>query len=131
VPRVCGAGRRHRSSLPGLCEASGRALREDKVTIRIPPGIPDGATLRLAGRGMPSPVPGGPPGAVQLLAAAGAWAGNQLARWSAVAVAGLSATGQMFLIPACPPWSLVIIAADAAALWGLCAHGNRENPGAA
>ena len=69
--------------------------------------------------------------AVQLLAAAGVWAGNQLARWSAVAVVGLNAIGQMFVIPACPFWSLVIIAADVVALWGLCAHGNRENPGAA
>ena len=69
--------------------------------------------------------------AVQLLAAAGVWAGNQLARWSAVAVVGLGAIGQMFLIPACPFWSLMIIAADVVALGGLCAHGNRENPGAA
>jgi len=68
--------------------------------------------------------------AVQLLAAAGVWAGNQLARWSAVTVAGLTAIGQMFVIPACPFWSLTIIAADVAVLWGLCAHGNRENPGA-
>ena len=69
--------------------------------------------------------------AVQLLAAAGIWAGNQLARWFAVAVVGLNAIGQMFVIPACPFWSLMIIAADVVALWGLCAHGNRENPGAA
>ena len=319
------AGRGHLIDHPcPACQASGRALREEKVTIRIPPGIPEGATLRLAGRGMPSPMPGGPPGdayasirtradprftradadlwhdlhiqapdaalgvtaavpvlqgqvrvrvppgtqpgsvlrvegrglprygghgrgslnltvildiprrlserqrqlyeqlraedagigntadrsrepdaarsgrritadaggrhaagrglitvasvlllvtgavnlidgiaaiigshiliasahymsgslhawgwimailgAVQLLAAAGVWAGNQLARWSAVAVVGLTAIGQMFVIPACPFWSLLIIAADVVALWGLCAHGNRENPGAA
>ena len=37
--------------------------------------------------------------AVQLLAAAGIWAGSQLARWFAVAVVGLGAIGQMFLIP--------------------------------
>jgi molecular chaperone DnaJ len=65
--------------------------------------------------------------AVQLLAAAGIWAGNQLARWFAVAVVGLNAIGQMFVIPACPFWSLMIIVADVVALWGLCAHGNREN----
>ena len=70
-------------------------------------------------------------GAVQLLAAAGVWAGNQLARWLAVAAVGLNAIGQMFFIPAYPLWSLLIIAADAVALWGLCAHGSRENPGAA
>ena len=70
-------------------------------------------------------------GAVQLLAAAGVWAGNQLARWLAVAAVGLNALGQMFFIPAYPLWSLLIIAADAVALWGLCTHGSRENPGAA
>ena len=70
-------------------------------------------------------------GAVQLLAAAGVWAGNQLARGSAVAAVGLTAIGQMFVIPACPFWSLVIIAADVVALWALCAHGNPGNPGAA
>jgi hypothetical protein len=70
-------------------------------------------------------------GAVQLLAAAGAWAGRQLARWLAVAAAGLGAIGQMFVIPAYPLGSLLIIAVEAVALWGLCAHGSRENPGAA
>jgi len=321
-PQCGGRGRVIDQPCPA-CEASGRALREEKVTIRIPPGIPEGATLRLAGRGMPSPVPGGPPGdayasirtradprftrdgadlwhdlhlqapdaalgitaavpvpggqarvrvppgtqpgsvlrvedrglprygghgrgslnltvvldvprqlsprqrqlyeqlraehagirstaggsrepdaprsgrritadaggrhaggrsliifasvlllvtgavnltggiaaitgshilitnahymsgglhawgwimtilsAVQLLTAAGVWAGNQLARWCAVTVVGLTAIGQMFVIPAYPFWSLTIIAADVAALWGLCAHSNRENPGA-
>ena len=68
---------------------------------------------------------------VQLLAAVGVWAGNHLARWFAVAVVGFNAIGQMFVIPACPFWSLVIIAADVVALWGLCAHGNLEDPGAA
>ena len=306
------------------CEASGRALREEKLTIRIPPGIPDGATLRLAGRGMPSPIPGGSPGdayvnirtradprftradadlwhdlhiqapdaalgitaavpvlegqvrvrvrvppgtqpgcvlrvggrglprygghgrgslnlaviidiprqlstrqrqlyeqlraedagimstaggsrepdaprsagritarlggwhaegrgllifasvlllvtgvvnlidgiaaiagshiltanaqyasgslrawgwvmtilsAVQLLAAAGVWAASRRARWLAVAAVGLSAIGQMFFITADPFWSLLIIAADVVALWGLRAYGSRENLG--
>ena len=321
-PECAGRGRVIDHPCPA-CKASGRALQEEKITIRIPPGIPEGATLRLAGHGMPSPMPGGPPGdayasirtrddprftrtgadlwhdlhiqapdaalgitaavpvpggqarvrvppgtqpgsvlrvegrglprygghgrgslnltvildiprqlsaqqrqlyeqlraedagirntadrsrepdaprsgrritadagrhaagrglitfalvlllvtgavnlvdgiaaitgshilitnahymsgglhawgwimtilsAVQLLAAAGIWAGNQLARRVAVAVVGLSAIGQMLVIPACPLWSLMIIAADVVALWGLCAHGNRENPGAA
>ncbi len=70
-------------------------------------------------------------GALQLLAAAGLWTGNQLARWFAVAVVGLNAIGQMFFIPAYPFWSLVIIAVDIVALWGLCAYGSRENLGAA
>ena len=70
-------------------------------------------------------------GAVQLLAAARVWAGSQLARWLAVAGVGLTAIGQMFFIPAYPLWSLLIIAVEVVALWGLCAHGGRENPGAA
>lgn len=70
-------------------------------------------------------------GAVQLLAAVGVWAGSQLARWFAVAVVALNAIGQMFFIPAYPFWSLLIIAADVVALWGLCAYGSRENLGMA
>ena len=66
-------------------------------------------------------------GALQLLAAAGVVAGNQLARWFAVAVLGLNAIDQMFFIPAYPFWSLVIIAVDVVALYGLCAYGSRED----
>jgi hypothetical protein len=70
-------------------------------------------------------------GAVQLLAAVGVWAGSQLARWFAVAVVGLNAIAQMFFIPSYPFWSLLIIAVDVVALWGLCAYGSRENLGVA
>ena len=66
-------------------------------------------------------------GVLQLLAAAGVLAGNQLARWFAVAVLGLSAIDQMFFIPAYPFWSLTIIAMDVVALYGLCAYGSRTN----
>jgi hypothetical protein len=66
-------------------------------------------------------------GALQLLAAAGVVAGNQLARWFAVAVLGLNAIDMMFLLPAYPFWALVIIAADVVALYGLCAYGSRAN----
>ena len=66
-------------------------------------------------------------GALQLFAAGGVLAGNQLARWFAVAVVGLSAIDQMFFIPAYPFWSLTIIAVDIVALWGLCAYGSRQN----
>ena len=83
-------------------------------------------------------VPGGLPalgwvmailGAVQLLAAAGVWAGSRLVRWFAVAAVGLTAIGQTFFIPAYPLWSLLIIAVEVVALCGLCAHGGREDPG--
>jgi molecular chaperone DnaJ len=60
-PRCGGRGRVIDQPCPA-CTASGRAVREETVTIRVPPGIPEGATLRLAGHGMPSPVPGGPTG---------------------------------------------------------------------
>jgi hypothetical protein len=66
-------------------------------------------------------------GALQPLAAAGVVAGNQLARWFAVAVIGLNAIAQMMFIPAYPFWSLMIIAVDVVALWGLCAYDSREN----
>ena len=66
-------------------------------------------------------------GVVQLLAAAGVYMGNQLARWFGVAVLGLNAIDQMFFMPGYPFWSLTIIAMDVVALWGLCAYGSRQN----
>jgi hypothetical protein len=69
-------------------------------------------------------------GALQVLAAAGVLAGNQPARWFAVAIVGLNAITQMLFIPAYPFWSLTIIAVDVVALWGLCVYGSRENMGA-
>ena len=66
-------------------------------------------------------------GCLQLLAAAGVLAGSQAARWFAVAVIALNAIDQMFFIPAYPFWSLLIIAMDVIALYGLCAYGSRAN----
>ena len=66
-------------------------------------------------------------GVVQLLAAAGVFTGNQLARWLGVAVLGLNAIDQMFFLPALP-----VLVADhhrhgrGVALWGLCAYGSRR-----
>ena len=64
---------------------------------------------------------------LQLVAGAGVLAGNQLARWFAVAVVGISAIEMMFFLPAYPLWALAIIAVDVVALYGLCAYGSREN----
>jgi len=64
---------------------------------------------------------------LQLLAGVGVMVGNQAARWFGVVVVGLNAINQMFFIPAYPFWSLMIIAADIVALWGLCAYGSRAN----
>jgi len=66
-------------------------------------------------------------GVLQIIAAVGVLVGNQLARWFAVAVIGLNLINQMFFVPAYPFWSLMIIALDVVALWGLCAYGSREN----
>ena len=66
-------------------------------------------------------------GVLQLLAAVGVLAGNQLARWFAVAVLCLNAIDQMFFIPAYPFWALTIIAVDVVAIYGLCAYGSRAN----
>jgi hypothetical protein len=63
----------------------------------------------------------------QLAAGGGVLVGNQLARWFAVVVVGLSAIDMMFFIPAYPFWALAIIAMDVVALYGLCAYGSREN----
>jgi hypothetical protein len=64
---------------------------------------------------------------LQLIAAAGVLAGNQLARWFAVAVLALNAIDMMFFVPAYPFWALIIIAVDVVALYGLCAYGSRAN----
>jgi hypothetical protein len=66
-------------------------------------------------------------GTLQVIAAVAVLAGSQAARWFAVVVIGLNAIGQMLFIPAYPFWSLLIIAVDIVALWGLCAYGSREN----
>jgi hypothetical protein len=66
-------------------------------------------------------------GGLQVLAALGVMAGNQLARWFGVVVVGLSAIAMMFFIPAYPFWALMILAVDLVALYGLCAYGSREN----
>ena len=66
-------------------------------------------------------------GVLQLIAAIAILAGSQAARWFGVVVIGLNTIGQMLFIPAYPFWSLLIIAVDIVALWGLCAYGSREN----
>jgi hypothetical protein len=45
----------------------------------------------------------------------------------AAVLLGMLAIAQMFFIPAYPFWSLMIIAVDVVALWGLCAYGSRQN----
>ena len=65
-------------------------------------------------------------GALQVLAAFGVMAGNQVARWFGVAVLGINAVAQMFFIPSYPFWSLMIIAVDIVGLYALCAFGGKD-----
>jgi hypothetical protein len=65
--------------------------------------------------------------ALQLLAGIGVMTGNQAARWAGIVLVGLNAINQMFFIPAYPFWSLMIIAVDIVALYGLCAYGSKAN----
>jgi len=65
-------------------------------------------------------------GGLQLIAAFGVVAGNQVARWFGVLVAGLNAISQMFFVNAYPFWSLMIIAIDIVAIYALCMYGGRD-----
>lgn len=65
-------------------------------------------------------------GGVQVLAAFGVMARNQVARWFGVVVVALNAIGQMFFLASYPFWSLLIIFIDVVALYALCAFGGRE-----
>ena len=69
--------------------------------------------------------------ALQILAGIGVMTGNQAARWAGIILVGLNAINQMFFIPAYPFWSLMIIAMDIVALYGLCAYGSKDNVEAA
>ena len=44
------------------CQGSGQGRIEENLMVTVPVGIEDGMTLRIAGRGEPSPEPGGPRG---------------------------------------------------------------------
>ena len=64
-------------------------------------------------------------GALQLLVGLGVLIENQFARWTGVVVLSLNALAQLLMMPACPFWSLAILAIDILALYGLIAYGNR------
>lgn len=44
------------------CQGSGQIEQEETLTVKIPMGIEEGMALRIAGKGMPSPSPGGAAG---------------------------------------------------------------------
>jgi hypothetical protein len=62
-------------------------------------------------------------GGLQLAAAFGIWAGNQLARWFGVAVLLANALAQLVFASAFPIWSLTIFGLDLLAIYALVVHG--------
>jgi hypothetical protein len=62
-------------------------------------------------------------GLLQIVAAIGIFAGNQLARWFGVAVLFINALGQLSFANAYPIWSLTIVGIDLLAIYGLVVHG--------
>jgi molecular chaperone DnaJ len=49
------------------CAGRGQAAAEEALGVKIPPGVEDGTVLRIPGRGLPSPEPGGGPGDLHVL----------------------------------------------------------------
>ncbi len=62
-------------------------------------------------------------GIVLILTGIALFSGATWARIVAVVVAGLSAIGQLLLIPAQPWWSLIVIAVDVLVIYAITTHG--------
>jgi hypothetical protein len=67
-------------------------------------------------------------GIVQVLAAFGIFAKNQLARWLGVGFATLNALAQLLFMVAFPLWALALFAIDVLVIYGLIVYGGRERP---
>jgi hypothetical protein len=64
-------------------------------------------------------------GIVETMAGFGVFSGRQWARWFGIAIASLSAIGQLMFAQAYPLWSLVIIGVDLLVIYGLAVYGGR------
>jgi hypothetical protein len=64
-------------------------------------------------------------GIVETLAGFGVFTGSQVARWFGIAIASLSAIGQLMFAQAYPLWSLIIISVDMLVIYGLAVYGGR------
>ncbi|WP_280700094.1 hypothetical protein [Kitasatospora sp. GP82] len=62
---------------------------------------------------------------LQAAAALGVLVGGQIGRWFGVTVLSVNAFAHMWVVPAYPFWSLVIIALDIVAIYALCVYGGR------
>ncbi|QMU69128.1 hypothetical protein [Streptacidiphilus sp. P02-A3a] len=65
-------------------------------------------------------------GIAQLLVAIAIANAISWARWAGVAILGLNALAQMFALSSYPLWSLIIIAVDIVAIYGLCVFDDRR-----
>lgn len=63
---------------------------------------------------------------LMLLAGISVLRGGEWGRWFGVVVLSLNALAQMFAIPAYPVWSVLIIAVDIVAIYGLAVHAGRR-----
>jgi hypothetical protein len=64
-------------------------------------------------------------GAVSICAAVAVLGRAQWARWFGIAVASLSAIGQLLFVQAYPWWSLAVFALDVLVVYGLAVYGGR------
>jgi hypothetical protein len=69
-------------------------------------------------------------GVASLLSGLYVLSGSQAARWTGVFIAGLSALGQLLFAQAYPLWALMLMTLDFLVIYGLAAHGGREESAA-
>jgi hypothetical protein len=69
-------------------------------------------------------------GIVEGLAALAILSGSEVARWFAIAVAGLNGIGQLAFIPVYPWWGLAMFAVDLLIIYALAVYGGRRLQGA-
>lgn len=62
-------------------------------------------------------------GALQLAIVASLVSGGAFGRWGGIAVASLSAMGQLLFVHAVPFWTLTVFTLDVLIIYGLAAHG--------
>jgi len=66
-------------------------------------------------------------GVAAILAGIYVLSGSQVARWTGVTIAALSALGQLLFVQAYPLWSLMIMTIDFLVIYGLAVYGGRES----